>query len=140
MRFWDTSAVVPLILDQPETGNVKPLLRSDGQVAVWWGTHVECASAVARLERSGELDLTDATAAFEALALLTKSWTEVVPTDAVRTRAVRLLRSHSLRAADALQVAAALVWCSDAPHGLEVVALDNHVRAAASREGFTPLP
>jgi predicted nucleic acid-binding protein len=140
VRFWDTSAVVPLILNQPASENVAPLLASDGQVVVWWGTPVECASAVARLERSGEIDTQGASTAFRALALLRDGWSEVEPTDAVRARAVRLLRGHPLRAADALQLAAALVWSGDAPGGLEMVALDRQLRAIGAREGFTLLP
>ena len=40
---------------------------------------------------------------------------EVLPAEAVREQAARLLRLHPLRAADALQLAAALVWADSPP-------------------------
>lgn len=140
MRYWDTSALVPLLLAQPATERVHPLLRDDDDIVVWWGTVVECNSALARLERSGELPPPAIQSALEALALLREGWSEVSASEAVREQAARLLRVHPLRAADALQLAAALVWSGGSPTGLEVVSLDERLRTALSREGFSTLP
>ncbi|HSJ25022.1 MAG TPA: hypothetical protein VK929_10160 [Longimicrobiales bacterium] len=57
----------------------------------------------------------------------------------VRTTAMRLLRTHPLRAADALQLAAALAW-APAPAGDVFVTLDERLATAATLEGFTVLP
>lgn len=140
MKFWDTSAVVPLCLAQPASADVRPLLLADGDMVVWWGTVVECTSALARLERSGELGPHGVRAAFRALDLLRAGWTEVAASEAARDRAARLLRTHQLRAGDAMQLAAALIWSGGTTAGLELVTLDDRLRAAAVREGFTVLP
>ena len=53
MRFWDTSAIVPLLVAEEMTSAALGALREDAQMYVWWGTGVECVSAIARLERRG---------------------------------------------------------------------------------------
>jgi hypothetical protein len=47
---------------------------------------------------------------------------------------------HPLRAADALQLAAALIWVEEQPHGESFVSLDPRLRDSAAREGFTLVP
>ncbi len=140
MRFWDSSALVPLCVDEPATDGALALLKDDPQVAVWWMTLVECASALARLERDGALTSEDATEAFLRLDQLAASWFEVEPHDEIREVARRLLRVHPLRAADALQLAAAYVVSERRPPTLEVVTLDDRVRQAGLKEGFVLTP
>ena len=72
----------------------------------------------------------------QRLTVLQNGWEEVVPTEAVRRIAKRLLRTHSLRAADALQLAAALAACEQEPDRFEMVCLDLRLTEAARREGF----
>ena len=103
---------------------------------MWWGTEVECASAVARLERDGALDEPAASLAFDRLRQLAAGWHQVDPGDAVREVAVRFLCVHPLRAADALQLAAAFVSAEGRPASLKLVTLDDHLAAAARKEGF----
>jgi hypothetical protein len=45
-----------------------------------------------------------------------------------------------MKAADALQLAAALRWAAEQPDGHEFVSLDETLRRAAKVEGFTVLP
>ena len=104
-------------------------------MVVWWGSSVECASSIARLQRDGHLSLGDERDARRALAALSASWYEVQPGDALRESALRLLRLHPLRAADALQLAAALEWAGGEA-GAAFVAFDDRLREAAQREGF----
>lgn len=66
--------------------------------------------------------------------------TEVQPSNMVRQRAERLLMVHSLKAADSLQLAAALTWAEEVPKGLHLVCLDQNLREAALKEGFSLLP
>jgi hypothetical protein len=106
---------------------------------VWWATEVECASAIARLERQGDLTRRATLVALERLAMLTEAWHEVQPVEGVRRAARRLLRVHELRAADALQLAAAFVASEGYPGSLEVVSLDERLVDAAQREGFRVL-
>jgi uncharacterized protein len=136
MKFWDSSAIVPLLLAEPATPTVQAIAARDPGILVWWATEVECASALARLEREGGIDATDATQAFERMAQLAGGWYEVEPGDSVREAAVRFLRVHQLRAADALQLAAAFVAAERRPSTLELVTLDERLAAAARKEGF----
>lgn len=140
MRFWDASAVVPLVVREPSSEAMLRLLGADEAMIAWWGTRVECASALRRRERAGALSASGARRALARLDDLAGSWSEVAPTDAVRISAARALAVHPLRAADALQLAAALVWRGErAPHR-ELICLDDRLRGAASREGFVLAP
>ena len=136
MIFWDSSAVVPLLVGEPTTAEREAQLRADPVVLVWWGTSVECASALQRLVREGALSATGARASEVRLRHLESHWVEVEPTAAVRRQAERLLRLHPLRAADALQLAAALVACHHEPATLAFRTADERLAVAARREGF----
>ena len=132
MRFWDTSAIVPLLVVEAATPMASRVLRDDPELVVWWGTGTECVSAIAREERSGLL----ADEAIDRLEVLSEAWLEVAASNAVRRTAARLLRVHSLRAADSLQLAAAIVASEGDPRTLPFVTLDTRLAEAASREGF----
>jgi predicted nucleic acid-binding protein len=137
LRFWDSSAIIPLTVTEASTEAVRAIAEEDPVMCVWWGTEVECVSALARLDREGALTEGATTAALERLDLLAEGWNEVQPVAAVRSTARRLLRVHPLRAADALQLAAAVVAAEGQPASLGIVTLDDRLAAAARREGFT---
>jgi len=136
MRFWDSSAIVPLLIDEAPSTALEKLVSTDPLMLVWWASPVECASALARLERNGDLDPAGATDAFDRLNRLSHRWHEIDASDTVREAAVRFLRVHSLRAADALQLAAAFVAAERRPSSLEVITLDDRLAHAARKEGF----
>ena len=138
MRFWDASAVVPLLVEQPLSARALQLLAEDPDVVVWWSTPVECASAVARLRREGVLPDGVERDALATIDLLRSGWHEILPGEALRVQALRVLRLHPLRAADALQLAAALEWAG-APASSELVCFDARFGTAAEREGFRVL-
>lgn len=107
-------------------------------MTVWWATAVECVAALARREREGVS--TDATErALERLEALRGAWDEIEPDETVRQRAIRLLRVHRLRAADALQLSAAIAAIGDQPPSVPLVTLDERLADAARREGLTVL-
>lgn len=106
--FWDTSAVVPRCCFQPQSAQARQAARTYSRQVIWWGTVVEAVSSLNRLTCEG--------------AINTKE---------------RLLRIHRLRAADALQLAAALVWCGNHPQGRALIGADGNLSDAASAEGFT---
>lgn len=135
MRFWDSSALVTLVLDQPLTEQARELHTQDPELIVWWGSSIECASAIARLHREGALTDVEEAQARALLTTLRESWSEVQPSDAVHEQALRILRLHPLRAADAMQLAAALEWSGSPPSGV-FVSFDQRLNAAARREGF----
>jgi len=139
VRYWDTSAVLPLLLEQEATAAGEALLDDGSGTVAWWGTSVEVAAVAARLRREERLTLREEERVLEAAATLRAAWVEVLPSEEVRTRAKRLLRVHALKAADALQLAAALVWAG-APSGAELVTLDERLALAARLEGFRVLP
>jgi predicted nucleic acid-binding protein len=136
MKFWDSSALVPLLAAERRTRAVQALYARDTDVVVWWGTQVECASAIARLERDGALSPSDAAESFSRLDALAPSWMQIDPSDEIRESARRFLRVHPLRAADALQLAAALVAAERRPPTLSLVTCDDRLRDAAGKEGF----
>jgi uncharacterized protein len=136
VKFWDASAIVPLLVAESTTRFVQALARRDSDMLAWWGSQVECASALARLERGALLDGKAAALAFDRLKQLADGWHEIEPSEIVRENAIRFLRVHPLRAADALQLAAAFIAAERRPSSLEVVTLDERLADAARREGF----
>ena len=144
MRYWDASAVVKLCLDEDQTDVADELAEENPVIAVWWATPVECASAIARRRREGVLSPAHELAAVEALDRISGTWIEIQPGQLVRSHAFRLLRVHPLRAGDALQLAAALVWAgvpgAGPGPGAELVTFDERLAEAARLEGLAVLP
>ena len=140
MRFWDTSAILPLVSREPLSDEMRRLLEEDVGMVVWWATRVECVSAISRRAREGLLLAEGEASARGLLDDLSESWTEAQPTARLRGLAEQALTAHPLRAADALQLAAALIWCGSEPRGWSFVCLDERLRTAASRSGFVLLP
>lgn len=138
--FWDTSAIIPVLLPEPRSAAITEALAADREVTLWWGTPVECLSAIYRRHRETAVPAPLLTDALSRLRALVEDADTVSPTDEVRRRAGRLVAAHPLRAADALQLAAALVWCEEQSHGETFVCLDGRLREAARREGFSLLP
>ena len=136
MRFWDSSAIVPLLVQEPSTASMVAEYLRDPDVVVWWATEVECVSALARLEREGSLVPPAVAVALARLDGLALAWHEVQPAARARQVSIRLLRTHALRAADAMQLAAAITAAEDAPDSLPLVTLDSALARAAEREGF----
>ena len=140
MKFWDSSAIVPLYLKEAHSATVGEILASDREMYVWWGRRTECTSALMR--RSREVGTTTEEVGSSRLVLtsLSQSWTELGPSESIRNRADQLLALHVLRAADAFQLAAAVEWCEGLTSGLGFVTLDRRLREAGHREGFSVLP
>ncbi len=136
MRFWDSSALVPLLVTEASSAMMMTAYERDPEIAVWWATEVECISGLTRLEREGSLTGASMAAALRRLDALAGAWREVQPMLGIRQTAVRLLRVHPLRAADALQLGAALATAEDHPATLPLVTLDDRLALAAAREGF----
>jgi predicted nucleic acid-binding protein len=140
VKFWDTSAIVSLCVTEPRSATVKAILREDPSIVVWWGTRTECVSALMRQVREGALSTIGERQARQVLETLAKTWSEILPSEALRGTAERSLAVHPLRAADAFQIAAALQWCQRHPRGMAFVSFDTRLREAVYKEGFTLLP
>jgi len=137
VTFWDSSALLPLLVWEEETGQRESQLRAVSRVAVWWGTRIECHSVLRRKQREGVLDERAIRCAMERLGALSRVWIEVIPGDALRSRSERLLNLHPLRAADAMQLAAALLACEERTEKFSFHTSDTRLAAAAAAEGFT---
>lgn len=140
MRFWDSSAIVPLVCREPESSRCRAWLRADPVIVVWAFTTPEVISALCRKRREDRLNQGAFAGAKARLHKIEQAWNEVVSYDAVRARARRLLETHPLSAADALQLAAALVMTEERPAGTEFVTFDARLAEAATKEGFKLLP
>lgn len=139
MRFWDTSALLPLVVAEPGTTRAERWLREDPQVVVWTLTRVELLSALARRRREEPRAARRILAARREILQAWRHWSEVTAVDAVRRHAERLVESHPLKAADALQVGAALVVAEENPIAVDFVTFDHSQAEAAEREGFRVL-
>jgi predicted nucleic acid-binding protein len=137
VRFWDTSALVPLLVAESDSRRRIEQLRTDPVMSVWWATLIECESALQRRLREGSLSEVDARGARVRLGQLAAGWNEVIPTPSVRQLGVRILRTHPLRAADALQLAAALSLQAAGVPGLVFLSADARLAEAAEIEGLT---
>lgn len=137
MAFWDASAIVPLCCHQPASGVIRRLLRDHSRIAVWWGTPVEVRSALARLTREKAISERAAGEARRRLDVLRQSWSEMLPTQRVRSLAEQVTEEYNLRALDAFQLAAALVWCNQNPRRRPFLCLDVRLAEAANQAGFS---
>ncbi len=137
MKFWDTSAITPLLVEEAASAGREQQLKDDGVMIVWYGTPAEIQSALSRRKREGALDPGSERFALDRWKELKASWAEVEPLRTVRERALRLLRVHPLRAADAFQLAAALAACSEQTAAFDFLTADDRLREAAAAEGFS---
>ncbi|MCC7123625.1 MAG: PIN domain-containing protein [Acidobacteria bacterium] len=135
--FWDTSAIVPLCCFQAQSSQARRTARAYGRQVAWWATVVEAVSVFNRLLRENALTVTGRQQALTRLDYLRQRWHEMQPSARVRSEAERLLAVHPLRAADALQLAAALEWCGHTPRGRRFVGADDALGQAAESEGFS---
>jgi predicted nucleic acid-binding protein len=134
--FWDASALVPLCVHESASRKAHAQLRLFLPV-VWWGSQIEIHSAIAREHRFGTLTEAETKKALSRLDLLSRGWREILPGDELRDLAGRLLDAHELRAADSLQLAAALVWCQQRPARRSFLCSDRRLLESAQDRGFS---
>ena len=137
MRFWDTSAIVPLFVGQVSSPVSDLWIREDPHTAIWTLTDIEILSALHRLFRQRELSQSELAEAERRAGIFLEGATLTADLAALRPIASRVLRTYDLRAADALQLAAALLWAEGSPTGRVFHTFDRRLATAAMREGFT---
>ena len=137
MNFWDSSSILPLLVREDNSRTVRALLAEMPEMAIWWGTSVECVSALARKEREGHLSLEQFAVAQQNLATVEDNAVCIDPSLRVRRVAHKLLRRYPLRAADSLQLAAACVLAGEFTMEYGFVCNDERLITAASKEGFS---
>ena len=134
--FWDASALVPCCVPQAVSSQARAQLLKFDPV-VWWASTVEVHSAVSRVLRAGYMNARDADGAFARLQKISRGWREVLPDESLRDLACQLVAKYPLRAADSMQLAAALVWCQQRPHGRTFICGDQRLSDAARAAGFS---
>lgn len=138
--FWDSSALVPLCVQQQASGDFRKLWRQSTRVTVWWSTVVEIRSALARLRQDKFIDQKGLQFALARLEAMRRKWGEIVPGEKLRDIAEMLPSAHGLRALDSFQLAAALIWCNEKPKNRVFVCDDSKLSVAAQTVGFTVVP
>lgn len=137
MKFWDTSALVPLFIDEATTETLRRTVADDPDVLIWTLTQVELTSVLWR--RKPDPPVSRAELAARAVAAAAE-WLSVEALLPVMQHALNACEHHRLRSADALQLAAALVACGGESSLLPFVTLDRELASAARAEGFPVLP
>ena len=140
MRYWDASAIVPLVVAEPDSELVRIWLSEDDRIATWAWTRTEIIAAIERRTREGTLSRQQRREVIERFDAFARSWDEVTDVLAVRARATALLARHSLRAADAGQLGAALLIQEQLAGALTFVCLDRRLSSAAELESLRVLP
>ncbi len=140
MKFWDSSALVPLIVAEKETDYCLKTLSGDQEMLIWCLSKVEVISALCRMVRDEKFSESDFNKAKKEFNELIQRAYEVKAIEKVRNRALRLLEVHPLRAADACQLASALVATQEDPERLSILSFDKRLKSAAAKEGFDVNP
>ena len=136
MRYWDASALVPLVVTEPNSELVRTWLAEDDHIVTWAWSRTEITSAIERRAREGSLSRPQRREALRRFDAFAESWDEVIELLAVRSRATALLARHPLRAADAGQLGAALLIQEQLTGALTFVCLDHRLSAAAELESL----
>lgn len=136
VSYWDTSAIVPLLVREADSKQREKELSANGPMVTWWGTSLEISSALARRHREDILNKRQLDQAKDRLQALQKQWIRVMPVEPLIRRADRLLWLHPLRAADAFQFAAAMIACHEDTQRCLFHCADQRLLEAATREGF----
>lgn len=136
MSFWDSSALVPLCTNEPRSVSAGKLWKQLPKKFVWWETSVEICSALARLERENLISSQKRINAEKRLDMLEKVWTEIQPHSRIKELARTFPAQYKMKAADSLQLAAALVWCNEQPKSSDFVSGDEKLVKVAEKIGF----
>jgi predicted nucleic acid-binding protein len=136
LRYWDASALVPLIVAEPDSDRVRGWLAEDDHIVTWVWTRTEIAGAIERRTREGLLSRPQRREVLDRLGALADRWDEVTEVLAVRSRADALVARHPLRAADAGQLGAAVLVQEQLAGALTFVCRDQRLLTAADVEGL----
>ena len=140
MRYWDASALVPLVVAESDSESARTWLSEDDHIVTWVWTRTEIIGAIERRAREGALSRLQRRDVPERFNAFADSWDEVTEVLAVRSRATALLARHPLRAADAGQLGAALLVREQLASPLTFVCLDQRLSSAAELESLRVIP
>jgi uncharacterized protein len=135
VRFWDSSALVPLLSDEEKTDVVQALFREDRNIVTAFITPVELISAICR-KAGVNRDLRRL--AMQRYSVVQANWTLIDDYEQLMASARAIAAQQCLRTGDAIQLACALRARPD--KSLPFVTLDGELIYAAREAGFTVLP
>jgi len=96
VRFWDSSAVVPLVVREENSDRVRTWVEDDEDMVVRTLTEVEVRSALSRMAREGRLGPDDLLQVTLDADDLLRQFHTVESLSAVKNRAKRPLMLHPL--------------------------------------------
>lgn len=140
MKFWDASALVPLLVAEDQSGYCLQILKGDPEILMWCMSRVEVVSALTRRLREQSLAIDRFDHARIRFTRILESAYQIAAIDKVINRAIRLLQVHPLRAADACQLAACLIATQEDPARLPMICFGQRLQSAAVKEGFVVNP
>jgi uncharacterized protein len=137
--YLDTSWLVKLYVDEPDSRSIRSITDSDPDLVVSDLAYVEFHSAVGRRRRERRIT---ARAASGLLSRFDRDWAHrvrvPVSREVLRGAAV-VLAAHPLRTLDAVQLASALLLAEGAPDAPRFGAADERLLAAAVACGLPVL-
>lgn len=107
--YFDTSAIIPLIIDEPSSESCKRLWNEATRVVSVRLLYAEARAALARAHRLGRLTMRGLTSAVGLLDALTQEVDSIEISDSLVRRAGALAEEQELRGYDAVHMAAAQV-------------------------------
>src|SRR5947207_3494183 len=131
--YWDASPIIALLVGEPAAARYRRF--ENERIVTWWGTSLECVSAIARRQREGARPEIVAES-YRRLEMMRASWQEIHASESLHRTAVRVLKTHPLRAGDGLQLGAGLVASNFEAHSVHFLTEDARLKQAAEREGF----
>lgn len=131
--YWDASPIIALLAGEPTAGRYRRF--ENERIVTWWGTSLECVSAIARRQREGAAKEIVAES-YRRLEAMRNGWQEIHASESLHRTAVRVLKTHPLRVGDALQLGAALIASNFEAHSARFLTEDARLKQAAEREGF----
>jgi predicted nucleic acid-binding protein len=139
--FFDSSALVKRYVEEPGSAWVDELIQRSppGSVLLSRLAELEVVSALVRRSRAGDLCETELKAAVGLLKADLDGRFEIIELSrAPMTRAVDVVRTHALRAADAIQLSSALIAKASRSSGSDfaLVSADMELNEAAKKEGM----
>ena len=136
MAFWDSSALVPLCVNERRSQEAGRLWNLFSEKWIWRETPVEIESSLARLRRETILDEARFSKARVRLQVIERDLISV----SYEPRLTEIARSFpallGLRSLDSLQLASALIWCNEFPRNKDFVSGDARLLQAAESLGF----
>jgi len=131
--YFDTSAVVPLITNEPASATCERLWNEAARVVSVRIMYAEARAALTMAQRHGRLTPRELTPAVELLDRLLDQLDTVEITETLVFNAGAMAQEHSLRGYDAAHLAAALTVADE---DTVFVTGDQQLAAAATRLGL----